>query len=55
VAPETVASAVVEPAVEPAFEARGETEHFPLGPLPPVSEPVLAPVPEGASMPSRPS
>jgi fatty-acyl-CoA synthase len=36
-----------DPTVEPAFEARGQEEHFPLGPLKPV-ENKLAPVPEEA-------
>ncbi|CAN5521697.1 hypothetical protein BH10PSE3_BH10PSE3_15180 [soil metagenome] len=35
------------PEAEPAFEARGQEEHFPLGPLKPV-ENTLAPVPEAA-------
>jgi len=34
------------PHVEPAFEQRGQEEHFPLGPLP--AAPTLAPVPEEA-------
>jgi len=36
-----------DPTPEPAFEARGQEEHFPLGPLNPV-ENKLAPVPEEA-------
>jgi fatty-acyl-CoA synthase len=36
------------PQPDPIFEPRGQEEHFPLGPLHPVSEPALAPVPEEA-------
>ncbi|KRA59635.1 fatty-acyl-CoA synthase [Caulobacter sp. Root655] len=45
--PEVVPVAAA-PEAEPAFEARGESEHFPLGPLTATAAAALAPVPEEA-------
>ena len=40
--------AATGPEAEPAFEPRGQEEHFPLGPLTPGPAPVMEPVPEEA-------